>query len=182
MSAVVIVLPRIDDAKKMKRILNNHGFSQVTACGTASAALQEINQCSYGLVISGYRLKDMYYRELSECLPQSFEMVLVGSKGVISEADAGILSLEIPFKASELVNTVNMVLVQLERRFSKKKKIKKRTEREENYIRNAKYLLMERNHLSEEEAHRYIQKCSMDNGTNMVETAQMVLTLLYEEC
>ena len=40
---------------------------------------------------------------------------------------------------------------------------------------------MERNNLTEEEAHRYIQKCSMDNATNMVETAQMILTLLFEE-
>ena len=55
------------------------------------------------------------------------------------------------------------------------------SEREENYIKNAKALLMERNHLTEEEAHRYIQKSSMDNGTNMVETAQMILTLLFEE-
>ena len=37
---------------------------------------------------------------------------------------------------------------------------------------------MSRNHMSEEEAHRYIQKCSMDSGTNMVETAQMVLTMM----
>ena len=43
------------------------------------------------------------------------------------------------------------------------------------------FLLMERNHLTEEEAHRYIQKSSMDNGTNMVETAQMILTLLFYE-
>ena len=41
---------------------------------------------------------------------------------------------------------------------------------------------MERNHLSEEEAFRYIQKSSMDSGTNMVETAQMILMLMiYEE-
>ena len=39
---------------------------------------------------------------------------------------------------------------------------------------------MERNNMTEEEAHRYIQKCSMDSGTNLVETAQMVLTLLTE--
>ena len=32
--------------------------------------------------------------------------------------------------------------------------------------------------LTEEEAHRYIQKCSMDSGTNMVETAQMVLSIM----
>lgn len=30
----------------------------------------------------------------------------------------------------------------------------------------------------EEEAHRYIQRSSMDTGTNMVETAQMVLTMM----
>mgnify|MGYP000556223929 CR=1 FL=1 len=39
---------------------------------------------------------------------------------------------------------------------------------------------MERNYLTEEEAHKYLQKCSMDSGTNLVETAQMVLTLLTE--
>ena len=42
----------------------------------------------------------------------------------------------------------------------------------------AKKLLMERNGMSENEAHRYIQKCSMDSGTNMVETAQMVISLI----
>lgn len=31
--------------------------------------------------------------------------------------------------------------------------------------------------MTEEEAHRYLQKHSMDNGTGMVETAQMVLAL-----
>ena len=31
--------------------------------------------------------------------------------------------------------------------------------------------------MMEEEAHRYIQKCSMDSGTNLVETAQMVLAM-----
>lgn len=76
-----------------------------------------------------------------------------------------------------------MILRQIERKFKKeKKKPKKRTEKEENYIKNAKFVLMDRNHLSEEEAFRYIQKCSMDSGTNMVETAQMILTLIYDEC
>ena len=41
---------------------------------------------------------------------------------------------------------------------------------------------MERNHLTEEEATIGIfRKAVMDNGTNMVETAQMILTLLFEE-
>ena len=39
---------------------------------------------------------------------------------------------------------------------------------------------MERNHISEEEAHRFLQKSSMDSGTNMLETAQMVLTIMHD--
>ena len=39
---------------------------------------------------------------------------------------------------------------------------------------------MERNNMFEEEAHRYLQKCSMESGTNMVETAQMILTIMNE--
>ena len=44
-------------------------------------------------------------------------------------------------------------------------------------IEEAKAMLMTRNHMTEEEAHRYIQKCSMEGGNNIVETAQMLLTV-----
>ena len=181
MSIVIVVLPKLEDAKKVRKILISHGFSQVFTCATASAALQEANQHSHGLVISGYRLKDMYYVELADCLPRYYELVLMGSTATVQEVEAGILSLTTPLKVCDLVNTVEMVLRQMERRIKKEKKPKKRSEQEENFIKNAKLLLMERNNLTEEEAHRYIQKCSMDNATNMVETAQMILTLLFEE-
>ena len=142
MGVIVVVLPKLENAKKVKKILLEHGFQTVFACSSASSALQMVGEYSYGLVISGYRMPDMYY----------------------------------------LVNTADMVLRQLERRIKKKTRTpKKRSEKEQNYIRNAKFLLMERNYLTEEEAHKYLQKCSMDNGTNMVETAQMILTLLFDE-
>ena len=142
--------------------------SQVFAYATASAALSEIREHESGMVISGYHLKDMYYTELADSLPPHFELVLLGSASTVSAADTGILSLTTPLKVYDLVNTAEMVLHQMERMAKKARKPKRRSEREDNYIKNAKVLLMERNHLSEEEAHRYIQKSSMDNGTNMV--------------
>lgn len=39
---------------------------------------------------------------------------------------------------------------------------------------------MARNSFTEEEAHKYIQKEVMDNGTGLVEVAQMILSLLQE--
>ena len=94
-----------------------------------------------------------------------------------------VMALTMPLKIHDLVNTVEMLLAQADRRYKKEKKKKPpaRNERDENYIRNAKFLLMDRNHLTEEAAYRYIQKRSMDNGTNMVETAQMILMLIWDE-
>ena len=59
-----------------------------------------------------------------------------------------------------------------------RKQPKQRTEEEKEIINNAKALIMVRNGMTEEEAHKYIQKRSMDNGVDIVETAQMILSLL----
>lgn len=181
MSTVVIVLRKLEDSKKIQRILMNHGYTGVFTCATAALAIQEISNHSHGLVISGYRLSDMYYLDLKESLPKNFEMLLIGSANTVNESGAGELSLTTPLKVFDLINTVEMILGQIEWRFKRDKKKKVRSEQDEMYIKNAKSLLMERNHLTEEEAFRYIQKSSMNNSTNMVETAQMILTLLYEE-
>lgn len=53
-----------------------------------------------------------------------------------------------------------------------------RSREEQELIKQAKELLMDRNHMTETDAHRYLQKCSMDSGTNMVETAQMIMSLI----
>ena len=182
MGIIIIVLPKPEDAKKIPKILIQHGFENPVACTTAAQALIEVNKHPAGLVISGYKLPDMYYRELADSLPKFFEMLLIGSANVVSSAGSGIMAVTMPIRIYELVNTVEMQLCQLERRLKKeKKKPKPRSERDQNYITNAKLLLMDRNHLTEEEAYRYIQKCSMDSGTSMVETAQMILTLIYDE-
>ena len=42
-------------------------------------------------------------------------------------------------------------------------------------MQRAKELLMDINRMTEAEAHRFLQKRSMDAGLKMVETAQMVI-------
>ena len=84
-------------------------------------------------------------------------------------------------KRRHLVNTLEMMTQTLERRRRKRREsVRKRSTEEKAVIDQAKALLMERNHMSESEAHRYLQKNSMESGTNMLETAQMVLMILDE--
>ena len=74
---------------------------------------------------------------------------------------------------------MNMMSGEVIRRKKKTKKIpKERTEEEKQLLKDAKELLMGRNNMTEEEAHRYLQKRSMENGTGLVETAQMVMSLM----
>ena len=84
-----------------------------------------------------------------------------------------------PLKVHEQLQNVEMMAYTYEKKRKKRRaQPKERTEEEKKLILNAKKLLMERNQMSEEEAHRYIQKSSMDTGTSIVETAQMVLSLM----
>jgi response regulator NasT len=180
--SIVIALPKIEDAKKIRAILVRHGFSVTSVCNTAAHALEQISGLECGILICGYHLPDMYYLDVLEYLPKGFELLLLASARVINESPNSVLSVQMPARPGDLVDTVNMMISQIERRWKKEhKKPKQRSEKEQNIISNAKMILMQRNHLSEEDAYRYIQKCSMDTGTNMVESAQMLLMLIYDE-
>ena len=48
-------------------------------------------------------------------------------------------------------------------------------------MEEAKAVLMEKNNMSENEAHRYVQKSAMDSGRTMVDTAASILKIMYKE-
>ena len=66
MSVIVVVLPKLEDAKKIRKILISHGFSRVTACQTGSAVLQETAENERGLVISAGSWRNVSHR-ISNC-------------------------------------------------------------------------------------------------------------------
>ena len=181
MGSIIIALPKLQDGKHIREILARHGLDTVKTCTTASQVLSQVHQLESGVVICVCRLPDMYYSQLAEYLPDYFEMLLLASPANLAGKPKNMMGLAMPLKAGELVSTVEMMMTRLARRIRKEKSgPKKRTKEEQNYINNAKWLLMERNHLTEEEAFRYLQKTSMDSGTNMVETAQMILLMMVE--
>lgn len=179
MSNIVIALPKIEDAKKIRMILERHGLQVLAICNTAASALSKMSELDDGILICGYRFSDMMYFDVQDCLPRGVEMLLLISRQNSQEVPPSILKIEMPMKELDLINTVNMMFEQIMRKRKKnRQKPKARDDKDKKVINEAKLLLMDRNHLSEEEAHRYIQKCSMDSGTNMVETAQMILLMI----
>jgi two-component system, response regulator PdtaR len=180
MSNLIVIFPKLDNAKNIRNLLVRHGYSVAAVCTTGAQVLNYANELSEGIVICGYRFSDMIYTELYDNLPSDFEMLLLASQAILSEYGAkDIISVTMPLKVNDLISTVNMMEYRISRSKKKlKSKPKQRDPKEAATIEQAKRLLMERNHLTEEEAHRYLQKSSMDSATNMVETAQMVLSMM----
>ena len=138
---------------------------------------------SDGIIICGYKLSDnMLYSELYEYKPKSFEMLLVASKNLWDDCqDNDIVCAAMPIKVNDLINTIEMMLqVQVRRRKKKRMQPKRRSPQEQKVIDDAKAILMEKNNMTEPEAFRYIQKCSMDSGNTMVESASMVIGIYSE--
>lgn len=180
MTSIIVAFPKAEDAKGIKNFLVRNGFSVAAVCTTGSQAISHADGLNDGIVICSYKLSDMIYSELHEYLPAGFEMLLMASSHILAGCmDNDIVCLAMPLKVYDMVNTVDMMVQAAERRRKRQReKPRERNEAEAALIKEAKYLLMNRNHMTEEEAHRYIQKCSMDSSTNMVETAQMVLSMM----
>lgn len=177
MTNVVVVFPKLEDAKSLRNLLVRNGYQVAAVCTTGAQAVHCADGLVNGVMVSAYKLPDMMYSEVKEYLPSGFDMVLLASRNHLEEC-GDVVTVPMPFAVRDFLNTMDMVSQSVLRR--KKKKQQKpavRKEGDRNVIDEAKAVLMTRNHLTEAEAHRYIQKCSMESGSNLVETAQMLLTM-----
>lgn len=179
---IIVAFPKQENAESIKRILVKSGFPVDAVATTGAQALQFANSLEGGVLVCNYRFVDMMYNELYEYLPPNFQMLLVAEPTICNEREIkDLMCLAMPLKVHELVQTLEMISYSITRKKKKERALpKQRNEEEKKLIARAKGLLMERNNMSEEEAHHYIQKRSMDNGTGLIETAQMVLSLLNQ--
>lgn len=182
MSNIVIAFPKKETAQSIKKILSQSGYSVQAVCTTGAQALESVNSLEQGILICGSRFVDMMYGELYDYLPPGFQMLLIASPTLVQEREVdNLVCLVLPMKVHELLETLEMMEGEIRRMRKRMKRMpKQRSEEELKIIESAKALLMERNKFSEEEAHRYIQKRSMENGSGLVEVSQMILSLMKD--
>lgn len=180
MANIIVVFPKIEDAKSIRNLLTRNGFHVTAVCTTGAQALNYADSLNDGIVVCGYRYADMRYAELHDYLPDGFQMLLIASRQYWGECMAdNLVCIGMPLKLHDLIDTLTMLVeTQIRRRRKLKERPKQRSAEDKAIIEKAKEILMERNDMTEMEAHHYIQKCSMDSGTNMVETAQMILSIM----
>lgn len=175
MSNIVIALPKIEDAKRLRIILERHDMSVTSVCSTAANALSQVSVLDAGVLICSFRLPDMGFIELKECVNEDFEIVVLASPKNAAEIPESTLCINLPMRESELVDTVEMLLEQIDGKRRRLRKPCSRSRNEKECITEAKLVLMKKYQYTEEEAYRYIQKTSMNTGNTMLRTAQLIL-------
>lgn len=178
---ILVVFPKLTDGQGIRNLLVRNGYKVSIVCTSGSQAMSFMDNIDYGIIVCGYKFNDMVYTELYQELGSTFQMLLVASRAKLEEGiPDGVVSVEMPLKSYDLLNTLEMMAQALERIKKKgKQKPKERNVAQKAIIEEAKKVLIMNRNMTEEEAHRYIQKNSMDSGTNMVETAQMVLQIMH---
>ncbi|MCJ7966485.1 ANTAR domain-containing protein [Lachnospiraceae bacterium NSJ-171] len=179
---IIVAFPKPEDSRAIRSLLSRNGFNVVANCTTGASAINRADDIGEGIIITGYKLPDMLYSDIVDNVGDNFEVILLASKSRLMEDNTGVATLEMPLKVRNLINSVEMMENQiLAKRHKKKGKPGARSPKDQAIINQAKEALMTVQNLTEEQAHRYLQKNAMDSGCTMVEVAKMVSVMLYRD-
>ena len=119
---IIVVFPKLEDAKNIRNLLARNGYSVIGVCCTGAQVLQITDNLEDGIVICGYRFNDMMYADLRESLASSFQMLLVASMHILESCDRrDIVSLPLPLRIGDLANTLEMMAAGMYRRRRRQK-------------------------------------------------------------
>ena len=173
MERVIVVFDSERSTGRICDMLECAGVAECHPCRSGGEARRNAVKFHIEVVICGFRLPDGSGEDLFDDLPDSASMLMIAPQSQLDLVNEEIFRLPSPISRGDLIASVRMVL-QMSRRLARLIR-PRRSDEERDVITQAKYLLMERNGLTEEQAHRFLQKKSMDSGVGLVQTAKLVL-------
>lgn len=190
MRTILLAFASAEAAAKVKNVLVAAGLPVGRAFTTGAALLQQsMLEAGGGVIILPPRLRDMSVPDLLSRLPDTFDLVVLHGQGQPATFGAlpGITFLETPMPAQNLVDIVRSLLETRMAGLNRNPRPAARAAQaaptppihrsaaEEAVLQAAKAYLINRCGLSEDQAHRNLQKRSMESGTRLVEIARRVL-------
>ena len=175
MLRTVVAFESEKDQEAIAGTLEKNGVSVRYRCRTGLETIRAVKQLGGGIVVAGYKFPDMTTENLAYQLKDDGVTILLVAKGTSLDLveNEDIFRIPAPFRPAELVGAVKMLVQLDQQRF--KPSAARRTEDEKQTILQAKQLLMDREDYTEEQAHRYLQRRSMETSLKMTEVAKLVI-------
>lgn len=170
MEKVIVAFAGPQNGKRIREILERSGTATCLLCTSADQVRRTVHEQQVPAVVCGYKFADGPAELLYEDLPSFCHMLIVASQSLLDLVqNPDILRLSAPASRSELLGAVEDLLSQV------RAQPLRRSETERELIARAKARLMTEG-LTEEEAHRALQKKSMAAGVKLAQAARMVLS------
>ena len=175
MQDVVVAFESDANSAKIKEILESEGEFSCLVCRSAAEVKRIVHKQHRSLIVCGFKLADETCEELFHDLPAGCFMLMIATQTRLELSETeGIFKLQSPIRRGELLASVRM-LAQFQRYVPWEKAPARRGGEEQRLIDQAKAVLMDRHGMTEEQAHRFLQKQSMDNGAKLTDPARLVL-------
>lgn len=175
MNRIVVAFPAEAQRARVCEILEGAGIPVRLACRGGAEAIRKVREMGGGIVLCSFHLPDMTAADLAYDVCGEALVLVAAPPEQLSFCTGDTFRLPTPLSRSELAASVRM-LMQLDEQRARAV-VPQRTEDERRLVQQAKELLMGRYHITEEEAHRYIQQRSMASGRKMADTARQVLEM-----
>lgn len=172
MDNIVVAFANEEAQRRITRLLESDGVSPAGCFFSGADAIRAIRQLGGGIVVCGFKLRDMTAQDLAASLRDLAMLLVVSSAANLDFCEGeNLFKLATPAARSDFFASLDL----LRRLESRSHPHPHRAEEEQRLIRQAKALLMDINRMTEAEAHRFLQKRSMDTGTRLAETAQHII-------
>ena len=150
--------------------------AQITRILGSGGLAPSISCFGGAVVICGFRLRDMTAEMLAVDLTGIAPVLVISSPGNLELCgDRNLIKLAVPSSRAEFFASLDLAQGVLAGGAPASRLHIQRSAEEERLICRAKAVLMEVNLMSEAEAHRFLQKYSMDTGLRLAETARLIL-------
>lgn len=180
MKSVLLAFQNDQASAVIRNVALRGGYRVCAECKSGAEVIRFAERMGEALptLVCGFRLSDMTAKELYDMLPQGANMVVLLSPAQSSlrfDFPPGVSALNLPVASRELINTLDNIEAAASLRSASCERVH-RSEDEKRIIEEAKALLMSRHMMTEMQAHRYLQRQSMNNGRKMVDTAALIIS------
>lgn len=174
MERIILALTREAHNRRVKEVLEGAGAASCLICTSADQVRRAAAKYHIDVVVCGYKLGDQPVELLAGDLPPTCSLLVLAPQDRLELLNGeGLFPLSTPVSRRDLVAAVQMLLGMTHS--PEGHAVPQRSSQEQALILQAKQLLMDRHGMTEPQAHRFLQKASMDRGARLAQTAQLVL-------
>lgn len=174
MHKIIVAFGNDNNRERVAEILESGGYPALKLCKTGKEAIRAVRNVGGGIIICSYKLIDMTADDLAYDIGDLGMVIAVGKPSLLEMCEnESVCKLPTPLKKQDLFSSLKM-LYDLKIRKPAVEKTE-RSDSDKELIQQAKNLLMEKCSMTEPEAHRFIQKKSMDAGFKMSTTARLII-------